>query len=88
MMCMLCNCRELLILARTWFAFGLPSKTGCDRRVPWTHQTRDLLSVRGSETNLISPLSISRSSQQNLQASTHKRQSNVRGRDLSMGSWP
>jgi hypothetical protein len=33
MMSMLCNCcvRELLILARTWFAFGLPSKTGCDR---------------------------------------------------------
>jgi hypothetical protein len=32
MMSMLCNCcvRELLILARTWFAFGLPSKTGCD----------------------------------------------------------
>jgi hypothetical protein len=29
---MLCNCcvRELLILAHTWFAFGLPSKTGCD----------------------------------------------------------
>jgi hypothetical protein len=29
---MLCNCcvRELLILACTWFAFGLPSKTGCD----------------------------------------------------------
>ena len=28
----LCNCcvRELLILARTWFAFGLPYKTGCD----------------------------------------------------------
>jgi hypothetical protein len=28
----LCNCcvRELLILARTWFAFGLPSQTGCD----------------------------------------------------------
>ena len=27
---MLCNCcvRELLILARTWFAFGLPSKPG------------------------------------------------------------
>jgi hypothetical protein len=22
--------RELLILARTWFAFGLPSKTVCD----------------------------------------------------------
>jgi hypothetical protein len=32
MMSMLCYCcvRELLILARTWFAFGLPSKTGCD----------------------------------------------------------
>jgi hypothetical protein len=32
MMSMLCNCcvRELLILARTWFAFGLPFKTGCD----------------------------------------------------------
>jgi hypothetical protein len=31
-MSMLCNCCvcELLILARTWFAFGLPSKTGCD----------------------------------------------------------
>jgi hypothetical protein len=31
----LCNCcvRELLILARTWFAFGLPSKTGCDKQV-------------------------------------------------------
>jgi hypothetical protein len=29
----LCNhcVREFLILARTWFAFGLPSKTGCDR---------------------------------------------------------
>jgi hypothetical protein len=32
MMSMLCNCcvHELLILAHTWFAFGLPSKTGCD----------------------------------------------------------
>jgi hypothetical protein len=32
MMSMLRNCcvRELLILARTWFTFGLPSKTGCD----------------------------------------------------------
>jgi hypothetical protein len=29
---LLCNCcvRELLILARTWFTFCLPSKTGCD----------------------------------------------------------
>jgi hypothetical protein len=25
-----CCVRELLILARTWFAFGLPSKIGCD----------------------------------------------------------
>jgi hypothetical protein len=35
-MSMLCNCcvRELLILARTWFAFGLPSKTGCDNQSP------------------------------------------------------
>jgi hypothetical protein len=32
MMSHLCNrcVRELLILARTWSAFGLPSKTGCD----------------------------------------------------------
>jgi hypothetical protein len=36
MMSHLCNrcVRELLILARTWFAFGLPSKTGCDTYVP------------------------------------------------------
>jgi hypothetical protein len=35
MMSHLCNrcVRELLILARTWFAFCLPSKTGCDRGV-------------------------------------------------------
>jgi hypothetical protein len=28
----LCNCHvcEFLILAHTWFVFGLPSKTGCD----------------------------------------------------------
>jgi hypothetical protein len=32
MMSHLCNrcVREFLILARTWSAFGLPSKTGCD----------------------------------------------------------
>jgi hypothetical protein len=32
----LCNwcVRELLILARTWFAFGLPSKTECDIYTP------------------------------------------------------
>jgi hypothetical protein len=28
-LCNRCVC-ELLILARTWFSFGLPSKTGCD----------------------------------------------------------
>jgi hypothetical protein len=30
----LCNrrVREFLILARTWFTFGLPSETGCDTR--------------------------------------------------------
>jgi hypothetical protein len=32
MMSHLCNrrVREFLILTCTWFAFGLPSKTGCD----------------------------------------------------------
>jgi hypothetical protein len=32
----LCNrcVREFLFLARTWFEFGLPSKTGCDKHVP------------------------------------------------------
>jgi hypothetical protein len=28
-LCNRCVC-EFLILARTWFTFGLPSKTGCD----------------------------------------------------------
>jgi hypothetical protein len=39
MMSMLCNGRvcELLILARTWFAFGLPSKTGCDNHQAVVH---------------------------------------------------
>jgi hypothetical protein len=33
----LCNrcVREFLILARTWFAFSLPFKTGCDIRYPF-----------------------------------------------------
>jgi hypothetical protein len=36
MMSHLCNryVRELLILAHTWFAFGVPSKTGCDSYLP------------------------------------------------------
>jgi hypothetical protein len=29
-----CCVRELLILTHIWFAFGLPSKTGCDT---WNH---------------------------------------------------
>jgi hypothetical protein len=50
MMSLLCNCcvRELLILARTWFAFGLPSKTGCDTQSWWesylaTHANPDAI---------------------------------------------
>jgi hypothetical protein len=31
-LCYRCVC-EFLILARTWFVFGLPSKTGCDSRI-------------------------------------------------------
>jgi hypothetical protein len=36
----LCNrcVREFLILARTWFAFSLPSKTGCDTGAAGTHR--------------------------------------------------
>jgi hypothetical protein len=36
MMSHLCNrcVREFLILSHTWFAFGLPSKTGCDTTPP------------------------------------------------------
>jgi hypothetical protein len=52
-------------------------------RVPWTRQTRDLLSVRGSETNPISPLSISWSSQQNLQASTHTNDKGMSEEEIS-----
>jgi hypothetical protein len=42
MMSMLCNCcvRELLILAHTWFAIGLPSKTGCDTYGDMSLRTR------------------------------------------------
>jgi hypothetical protein len=37
----LCNrrVREFLILARTWFAFGLPTKTGCDNALVKTVDT-------------------------------------------------
>jgi hypothetical protein len=30
--------REFLILARTWFAFGLPSKTRCDTSLQMTQE--------------------------------------------------
>jgi hypothetical protein len=45
---MLCNCcvRELLILARTWFAFGLPSKTGCDTDNPVEHSRTKHIAIR------------------------------------------
>jgi hypothetical protein len=48
MMYMLCNCcvRELLILARTWFAFGLPSKTGCDTDNPVEHSRTKHIAIR------------------------------------------
>jgi hypothetical protein len=53
MMSMLCKCcvRELLILARTWFAFGLPSKTGCD--IP-LHLQLEYLVMWQSATLLVS----------------------------------
>jgi hypothetical protein len=44
----LCNCyvREFLILARTWSAFGLPSKTGCDNNpMPPSVHTEDPASI-------------------------------------------
>jgi hypothetical protein len=58
MMSMLCNCcvRELLILARTWFAFGLPSKTGCDRfGPPRTHVAVCFPSGAGPARSVCSP---------------------------------
>jgi hypothetical protein len=44
MMSHLCNrrVREFLILTRTWFAFGLPSTTGCDNPSPHFAQLRPL----------------------------------------------
>jgi hypothetical protein len=56
MMSMLCNCcvRELLILARTWFAFGLPSKTGCDRSLISKAATRPSILVSISKEILSS----------------------------------
>jgi hypothetical protein len=63
MMSHLCNrrVREFLILARTWFAFGLPSKTGCDSRQMGDQAT----SVAAVSTQ---PLSSSRSKEQSVSA--------------------
>jgi hypothetical protein len=51
MMSHLCNrrVRKFLILAHTWFAFGLPSKTGCDsvRRPKQPDQLRRLAGPTG-----------------------------------------
>jgi hypothetical protein len=46
MMSHLCNrcAREFLILGHTWFAFGLPSKTGCDRYT-YARVTRNICRV-------------------------------------------
>jgi hypothetical protein len=54
MMSMLCNCcvRELLILARTWFAFGLPSKTGCDTLEP-RHCFRNNIRVTAGDVGVL-----------------------------------
>jgi hypothetical protein len=51
----LCNrcVREFLILARTWFTFGLSSKTGCDK----PHED---VKVAGDYTTLLDVLSKSR----------------------------
>jgi hypothetical protein len=56
MMSHLCNrcVREFLILARTWFAFDLPSKTGCD--IKFSRHTHASLRSR-TWTLLITPSS-------------------------------
>jgi hypothetical protein len=49
----LCNrcVREFLILARTWFAFGLPSKIGCDTNahIEMHHQDMNTMEADGEE---------------------------------------
>jgi hypothetical protein len=51
----LCNhyVREFLILTRTWFAFGLPSKSGCD-----TYKGRFRRIFFGHESLIISGITI------------------------------
>jgi hypothetical protein len=46
----LCNrcVREFLILARTWFAFGLPSKTGCDTYIALPRNCSGFSEARGT----------------------------------------
>jgi hypothetical protein len=57
----LCNhcVREFLILARTWFTFGLPSKTGCDNlelgAAPYLRKKVDLTLVVHVVAHRLSP---------------------------------
>jgi hypothetical protein len=55
MMSHLCNrcVRDILILARTWFAFGLPSKTGCDRDFLLVQVTRPVLALLFTTQSLV-----------------------------------
>ena len=48
---------EFLILARTWFAFGLPSKTGCDiiLGMNWLHRNQATVSCDKRTVKLVSP---------------------------------
>jgi hypothetical protein len=56
----LCNycVRELLIMARTWFAFSLPSKTGCDNSplIGCNNMKKHKLSIRDSIFMTLWPL--------------------------------
>jgi hypothetical protein len=60
MMSMLCNCcvHELLILARTWFAFGLPSKTGCNTDDPCIECSYDTIGWQGDLAKVASSRSL------------------------------
>jgi hypothetical protein len=50
-----CYVCELLILARTWFAFDLPSKTRCDRNGEDQTSQRMTEAQSGSKTEYVSP---------------------------------
>jgi hypothetical protein len=59
-----CCVRELVILARTWFAFGLPSETGCDSGLV----ENSLVGFGGLDDNLIKGLTCVLSVEQMLNA--------------------